>query len=715
MKKWIFLAFLLVFSYISIERLIKYLGDIPDPARLSDYTPSLTTKIYDIKGEIIAELFTEKRTMTPFSQIPKNMVNAIVAIEDTRFFKHWGIDPYRIAGAAIANLKSGNRSEGGSTITQQLSKWIFLSPRKTFARKIKEAILSIQLERDYSKEEILTMYLNETYFGSGAYGISTAAKIYFSKDVKDLNLEECALLAGILRAPSNYSPFINPEKAKHRRSIVLSRMQDVGFITETERKKADEAPISTQASRITAKFAPHFIDYIRQTLEKKYGSRLYQGGLEIYTTLDKKMQIAAESVFEKHLSEFDTIVKSSIPVEGALICIETKTGGIKALVGGRNFRTSQFNRVLQAKRQPGSAFKIFVYTAAIENGFTPATIIEDTPVTYYNNGTDWELLSGTTDFSDVQDKDFLDEILRKDAESLTAAEKILWQPKNYMNTFNGPVLLRKAFEQSLNISAIKVTEAITPATVAYYAKLMGIESNLTETISLALGSSEVTLKEITSAVGCLANSGIKTNPYAVIKVLDNKGRVLEENFPSEIDVLKPQTAYIMTNLLKGVVQNGTGRNARRLKRPAAGKTGTTNDSADAWFIGYTPQLVCGVWVGYDDRKSLGPKMTGGRVACPVWTDFMLEALKGQPKIDFIPPENIIFAKIDSQTGLLALGRSRNVYLEAFIKGTEPRKFSTGKISRFSESTADTEVTISSDSLNEQEQEPAKKYSDGGGF
>ena len=711
--KWAVLAVIILASYLFIERLIKYLGDIPDPSQLSNYTPSMTTKIYDIRGEIIAELFTEKRTVVSISQIPKDMINALVAIEDTRFFKHWGIDPYRIAGAAMANLKSGGRSEGGSTITQQLSKMIFLSPKKTFARKIKEAILSIQLERDYSKEEILEMYLNQMYFGSGAYGISTAAKIYFGKNIQDLQLEECAMLAGLLRAPTSYSPFKNPERAKQRRAVVLARMRDVGFITELQRKIADEQPISVVPSRITTKIAPYFIDHIRQALEEKYGNQLYQGGLEIYTTLDKKMQTAAENVFSRNLSEFDSLAKSSTPVEGALLCMDVKTGGVRALIGGRNFMTSQFNRAFQAKRQPGSSFKVFVYTTALENGFTPASVINDSPVTFYNNGRDWELLSTTTDYSDVTSKDFLKQLIDKDKEAKNPDEKVIWQPKNYLNNYNGPVLLRKALEHSLNIIAIKVTEKIGAPTVASYAKQLGIESPLMPTLSLALGASDVTLKEMTSAMGCLANYGIKTTPYFIVKILDSKGRVVEENFPEEKDAISTQTAFLMTNLLRGVIEHGTGVYARQLRRPAAGKTGTTNDCADAWFIGYTPQLVCGVWVGYDDHSTLGNKMTGGRVACPIWTDFMAEALRGQPKLDFNPPDNITFVKIDSRNGLLALGKSPKIYLEAFKNGTEPKTFSSGKQASVTDIKDETEIEKSTETAVQEI--PASSLESDGGF
>lgn len=674
MKKWIILIICIVLFFAFIERLIKYLGDIPDPAKLSEYTPSLTTKIYDIKGELISELFIEKRTIISISQIPKNMIDAIIAIEDTRFFKHWGIDPYRIAGAFLANVKAGAVVEGGSTITQQLSKILFLSRRKTLARKLKEVILSIQLERDYSKYEILEMYLNEIYFGSGAYGVATAAKIYFGKNVQDLTIEESALLAGLIRAPSRYSPFKNPERALRRRAIVLARMRAVGFITKEQKKESAEKDIVILPLNVIAKIAPHFVDNIRQTLEVKYGKQLYQGGLKIYTTLDKKMQAAAEKIFEKHLANFDSLAESTVTVEGALLCLDVKSGGIRALVGGRDFQTSQFNRAFQAKRQPGSAFKVFVYTAAIENGFTPVEIINDAPVIFHNTGRNWELLSNTTDFSDVEDKDFLEQLIQKDSEAEEPNEKVLWQPQNYSKEFHGPVLLRKALEHSLNICAIKVTDTIGPVTVAYYARQLGITSPLTETLSLALGSSDVTLKEMTSAFGCLANSGIKITPYSIIKVLDNKDRVLEEYLSEETDVISPQTAFIMTNLLKGVIKHGTGVRAKRLRRHAAGKTGTTNNCADAWFIGYTPQLACGVWVGYDDAKTLGEKMTGGRVACPIWTDFMKAALKGQPVLDFTPPPNITFVKIDPKTGLLALGNPKGTYLEAFFTGTEPKEF-----------------------------------------
>ncbi|MFH1540259.1 MAG: penicillin-binding protein 1A [Elusimicrobiota bacterium] len=681
MKKWIFLVVGIAIFFAFTKRLIKYLGDIPDPTQLINYTPSLTTKIYDVNEELIAELFTEKRTAVPLFQIPKDMINAMISIEDTRFFKHWGVDPYRILGAFVSNLKAGKVIEGGSTITQQLSKVIFLSRKKTLARKIKEVILAIQLERDYSKYEILEIYLNQIYFGNGAYGVATAAKVYFGKNVTELTLEECALLAGLPKAPSVYSPFKNPEKAIQRRAVVLERMHAVGFITDEQKKEAKEKNIILSPPQIATKIAPHFIDNIRQTLESKYGTQLFQGGLKIYTTLDKKIQESAEKILEKHLVEFDQLSKSTYTVEGALLCLDVKTGEIRALVGGRSFQTSQFNRVFQAKRQPGSAFKVFVYTAAIENGFTATSIVDDSPVTYYNTGRDWELLSNTTDFSNVTDKNFITELLEKDKQAIEnnkPNERVLWQPQNYSKKFHGSVFLRKALEHSLNICAIKVTDKIKPITVAAYAKKLGIESPLTETISLALGSSDVTLKEMVSAFGCLANSGIKTTPYSIIKVVDNKGRILEEFFPEEKDVISAQTAFLMTNLMRGVIEHGTGIYAKQLKRQAAGKTGTTNDCQDMWFVGYTPQLVCGVWVGYDDHRTLGKKMTGGRIACPIWTEFMKASLSQKPVVSFPMPSNITYAKIDPQTGLLAIGNPKGTYLEAFLSGTEPEEFSIGE-------------------------------------
>jgi len=661
-----------LFVYLVFGLLVKrYFSELPDIRTLEHYTPSLATVFYDINGEPITELFAERRVLVDLKNIPVDLQNAVIAVEDSQFFKHWGINLRGITRAFLKNLRAGKVVQGGSGITQQLAKLLFLTPEKTFERKIKELILTFQLEYFYSKEEILQMYLNQVYFGSGAYGVEAAARIFFGKPIKELDLAECALLAGLPSRPGAYSPFVNPQRAKLRRVTVLRRMRELKYITPEEENKTNATPLKVWRAPLPTAVAPYFIEYLRIQLEPKYGYQLlYRGGLRIYTTLDLRMQKIAEKVLEEKLSEFDLqkslVSKRStetVKVQGALVTLDPKNGQIRAMVGGRDFQESQFNRATQAKRQPGSAFKPFIYLAAIENGMTPTTIIDDAPIVYVNDGRDWQLIATTTDFAKINP-----ELLPDNPEKI-------WVPHNYHEKYYGSVLLRKALEYSLNVCAVKVMDKIRPLMVINYAQKIGIESPLGQNLSLALGTSEVTLSEMVSSFATLANQGIRTKPYGIVRIEDYQGNVLEQNFPQEEEALPAGTAYLMTNLLRGVIENGTGRYARWLNRPAAGKTGTTNDFTDAWFIGYTPQLVSGAWVGYDDRRTLGNRMSGGVVACPIWTKFMREALINEPIIDFSVPSGISFVKIDPETGLLASSRTSGAYLEAFLSGTEPKEYS----------------------------------------
>lgn len=668
-------AIILAALFGAAHLLASFIGDLPSISALEDYTPSLVTRIYDRNNELITELFTERRTLTPLSDIPVDLQNAVLAIEDNDFFRHWGVSPRGITRAAVNNIVKRRVSQGGSTITQQLAKTIFLTPDRTFSRKIKEALLTLQLERNYTKEEILQLYLNQIYFGAGAYGVEAAARVYFSKHAKDLNLAECALLGGLPRAPSYYSPFKNAERALGRRATVLRRMRELKYITPVEEKAANAVPISTDRIAIPTAVAPYFVEYVRTQLEPVYGNdMIYRGGLSIYTTLDLKAQRAAEKALGEALTTFDAnraawfeLKKSTpMPVQGALVAIDPATGGIRAMVGGRDFRQSQFNRAYQARRQPGSSFKPFVFTAALENGFTPASVLNDSPLVYVNNGRDWELVSRDPAFSATLPPEWLKDPMK------------VWMPENYGKKYNGRVLLRTAVEHSLNACAIEVLDAIGPMRAIDYARRMGITTPLTNTLSLALGASDVTLMEMVGAYGVLASGGIRAEPYAIVRVEDRDGRVLEENIPREHEVLSPQISFVMTSILQGVVQRGTGSAARALGRPCAGKTGTTNDFSDAWFIGYTPQLAAGVWIGYDDRSWLGDKVTGGVIACPVWTNFMKGALEGTPVANFTPPaEGLDFVIIDPKTGLLALSNTPGAYLETFVKGTEPTDYFSG--------------------------------------
>jgi len=651
----------------------KLIEDLPSISNLENYTPNIVTKIFDKDENLISELFVERRVLVPLNEIPMNLQNAFIATEDNDFFDHWGISTKGILRAAVTNFLKRKVAQGGSTITQQLSKTIFLTSEKTISRKFKELLLTVQLERNYTKEEILQLYINQIYFGAGGYGAESASKIYFGKSVRDLNLAESALIAGLPKAPNYYSPFKSIERAKQRRAVVLSRMRDLNFITKEQEEEANNYPIPDRKNLQEQTAGYYFIEYLRILLEPKYGTNvLHKGGLSIYTTLDIKMQRAAEKALAENLNNFDAQMagnKSAAnkKVQGAIMAIDPKTGAIRVMVGGRDFKETQFNRAVQAKRQAGSAFKPFVYTAAIDSKLmTPATLLNDEQMVFAFDGRNWNLVS--RDLSYV-------EIL---AEKMTEDELIdpmkIWYPANYGNKYRGIIPLREAVAKSVNTCAIEVIDKVGPERVIDYARRMGIKSPLVNTLALSLGSSDVTLQEMVSAIGTLASGGIKTEPYFIVKVVDKNGKVLESNIPEEKEVLSPQTSYIMTNLLKGVVEKGSGFAAKDLGRPCAGKTGTSNDSVDAWFVGYTPQIVAGVWVGYDDRTSLGTRTTGGSIACPIWTAFMKDALRGYPVVDFVQPKGIEWTLIDPKTGLLALSKTPKAYLEAFLEGTVPTMY-----------------------------------------
>jgi penicillin-binding protein 1A len=653
-----------------------FIDSLPSIKQLENYTPNLSTKIYDKDNNLIAELFTERRIFIPINKIPLNLKNAFIAIEDKDFFKHWGISIKGIIRAFSRILLKMKIVEGGSTITQQLAKTIFLTRDKTLIRKIKEALITIQFEKNYSKDEILQFYINQIYFGSGAYGVQAAARIYFNKNIQDLNLAECATLAAIPKSPNYYNPFKNAKASLARRNLVLLRMRELGYITKEKEEEALAVAITTKETALKENMRHYLLEFLRTMLEPKYGTNvLFKGGLSIYTTIDMKAQVAAEKAIEEALVNFDKnklkvfekLKQKPVKVQGALMAIDPKNGAIRAMVGGRNFRESQFNRAIQARRQPGSAFKPFVYLAAIETGLTPATLLNDEPMVFVYKGNSWDLVS--------RDITALETIAETVSEKDLINTNKIWVPTNYGRKYRGPVTLKTALASSINMCAIETIMRITPLKVIQSAKKLGITTPLANSFSLALGSSDTTLQEMVSAFAVFASDGIKTMPYIITKITDRDGKTLEYNIPQQKEVLSSQDCFIITNALKAVVEKGSGWNARNLGRPCAGKTGTTNNSSDAWFIGYTPQLVAGVWIGYDDRSiSLGEKVTGGIIACPVWTQFMKETLDGEPVLDFIQPENIEWALIDPSTGLLALSKTPGASLEAFVKGTVPTKY-----------------------------------------
>ncbi|MFH1243157.1 MAG: PBP1A family penicillin-binding protein [Pseudomonadota bacterium] len=745
-------------------------SNLPYIGSVREYRPPIITEIYSDDEEVIGRFWEEKRIVVPLEGLPKHLIQAFVAAEDSRFFKHEGLDILGIMRAFFKNLAAGKIEQGGSTITQQVTKSLLLkNTEKTYRRKAREAILSIQLERGFSKEKILFLYLNQMYLGQGSYGVEAAARTYFGKSAKDLDLAQSALLAGLPQAPARYSPVSHFDRAKARQKYVLERMRAEGYISDKQFNEAPEIPleIKTETENTFAK-APYFTEHVRRYLLKKYGKDLlYRGGLKVYTTVDLDMQVKAREALGKGLAELDkregyrgplrhlkseevngymsgalqrpdesflqigsvveglvldvddekgeasvwvggtvgrlplsgmkwarkpnpeipyynarvrrpsTVLKRedvilvclqeklSAPagqtgfswelsleqtpeVQGALLCMVPETGEVKAMVGGRDFASSQFNRAIQSKRQPGSAFKPIIYAAALDKGMSPVKIIMDAPI-----------ISGT----------------------MTSDEDEVWKPKNYKEKFFGPTLFRTGLIESRNVITVKILKDIEVDYTVQYAKKMGVESDLNPDLSLALGSSGVSLLELTRAYAVFANRGVLVKPIFIKRIVDRGGQVIEENQPEVQRVISKETAYVMTDLMKSVIQEGTGWRIKALKRPAAGKTGTTNNLWDAWFMGYTPDLVTGVWVGYDDRKAMGNGETGSRAASPIWLYFMSEVLKDRPEVDFEAPEGVVFAKIDEKTGLLAGVHSEKAVFQTFKEGTEPKEYSPGPNSR----------------------------------
>lgn len=665
-----YLLFLTLFGGLvgtSFAFVIGLSRDLPQIANLENFKPKLSSRLYSSDGRVIADFGIEKRQRTSLARIPPHLVHAIIAVEDQHFYSHFGVDPSGILRAAIVDVRSGHMAQGGSTITQQLARNLFLTARRDISRKIQETILALQIERSYTKEQILELYLNQIFLGRSAYGVEEASQFYFGKHVQDLSLAECALLAALPKAPNSYSPHRNPVAALRRRNLVLSLMRAEGYITEKECIEAKLEPIILAESKTQQEMlAPYFSEYVRQQIIDRYGyDVVYKGGLKVYTTLDLDMQQAAEAAIaeglqaldKKHMpSERQDATDETLPddmlaamragvvpadvatdvVQAALVAIEPQTGEIKAMIGGRDFATSEFNRAVQARRQPGSGFKPFIWAAALESGMTASDRIVDAPVVFH----------------------FRDKV---------------WKPQNYEERFYGLTTLREALEHSRNIVSIRLLNKIGITTAIGLAHKMGIKSPLKANLTLALGSTGVTPLEITSAYGTIAGGGIYREPISILRIEGPNGETIEEKRSNESIALSEQTAYVLTSMMEGVIQRGTGSAARNLKRPAAGKTGTTNDCTDAWFIGFTPQLVTSVWIGFDDMRSLGKKQTGGRVAAPIWTAFMQTALADKPKRDFYVPSRIEFAEIEPRSGFLAPPGSKDKLRVPFLEGTAPKK------------------------------------------
>jgi len=757
--KWLVILIFLtgLIGCASIAGLYYYLSqDLPKINTLKDYRPATVTSVFSDDGRKIGEFYEERRIVIPLEEMPDNLKNAFVAAEDSRFREHPGIDITSIIRASIKNFKAGTIVQGGSTITQQVTKSFLLTPERTYERKIKEAILAYRIEKKFTKDEILFLYLNQIYLGHGAHGVEAASENYFGKHAKDLNLAECSILAGLPQAPSRYSPFRFPDRAKQRQVYVLNRMKEDGIITNLEATEAIDLKLDIKPRKNWfIERVPCYTEHVRRYVEKNYGKdALYKQGLQIHTAVNIELQKIGREAVNKGLidldrrsgyrgplknipaiqvenfcatisekigkkllekgntyegvvlniddekkvthvrvADFHGIIKletmkwarkpdldvayyeSSVkrpsqafrvgdvilvkvlneqvennelefsleqePVaQSALLSIEAETGHVKTMIGGRDYRNSQFNRAYQSRRQPGSAFKPIIYAAALDKGYTAASVIIDSPVVY--------------------------EDLKRD---------FIWKPRNYKEKFFGPTLFREALVKSRNIVTIKILQDIGINYVTQYSKKLGINSEISQDLSIALGSSGLSLLEIVNAYSVFSNLGYLIEPVFITKIYDRDGTLLETSKLIRKKVIDMSTAYIMTNVMESVVKQGTGWRIKAMKRPAAGKTGTTNNLFDAWFLGYTPRYTTGVWVGLDQEAPLGKGETGSRAASPIWLDFMQNALQGKPARTFNVPEGIVFAKIDAKTGLLPIESSEKTVFECFKEGTVPSDYS----------------------------------------
>jgi penicillin-binding protein 1A len=743
-------------AYIAILR------NLPDIAQLEEFEPSIITYIFADNGEVVGEYAIEKRIEVPYQEIPEVLKEAIIATEDPRFFHHGGIDFRGILRAVKEDIRlifTPRRLHGGSTISQQLARALFLNRRQTLRRKFKEVLLALQIEERYSKEEILTMYCNQFNLGHGAYGVEAAAQLYFDKKASELNLEESAMIAGILRGPSLYSPYDNPDLMLRRRNHVINRMVEEGYITEEKGEEAKAKPLDVlPLHRADSEFAAYFKEEVRKYLERKYGSEaLYRGGLRVYTTLNPDFQRYAEEAIKNGLRVLDkrqgwrkdkrnlleegmesledidekffsTWLKPSLEegkiieavvlevtsreatvkikdylgkldnsdiawtrtknlknlikegdvihvkikkideenrglrvsldqepiLEGAFLAIEPQTGQIKAMVGGYSFRRLKFNQATQALRQSGSAIKPCLYTAALENGFTPASIIIDEPT------------------------EFMDQWMEEP-----------WIPPNYDHKYKGAVTVRKGLEESRNIVTAKLLEYISPQTGVDYCRKFGLTTPLYPYLSLALGAVEVRLVEMVSAYTVFPNRGVRVIPYFITRIEDKEGNILEEAKVESEEVISPQIAYMMTYLMQGVIEKGgTAQAAAFLQKdkPLGGKTGTTDDYSDAWFIGFSPSLCAGVWVGHEKEMiPIGDRQSGAVAALPIWIEFFQKIIEEEKRKaeeeglepvmeEFEVPPNLTFVEIDRKTGLLATPFCLFPFREVFIPGTEPDRF-----------------------------------------
>ncbi len=621
----------LLFLFISL--------DIPAISSLKNYQPPVASRILDAHGEMVARICRQNRTVVSFEAMPSLLPQAFVAAEDARFYQHGGVDGWSIVRAIVNNLRSGGRGQGGSTITQQVARSLLLTPEKTYSRKLKEAILAYRIDKALSKEEILHIYLNQIYLGEGAYGVAAAAEKYFGKEVAKLNLGEIAILAGLPQAPSRYSPLRHYQRAKRRQVYVLNRMAEEGFITPTAARKAYHHPLFWAPPERLHPEDQYYVQYVRNYMKRKYGKgALAIGGFTIQTSLHRQLQRSATKVVRKGIEQWvnrHEAKPGSLRPQAALIAVDIPTGQVVSMVGGVDFKVSQFNRAVQARRQPGSAFKPIVFAAALAGGLSPATLVDDAPLQLPGKGKDQ-----------------------------------LWEPRNFEGRFLGPTSLRDGLVHSCNIVSIKLMQYVGIGKVVALARKLGVKSPLAADLSLALGSSGVSLEELTGAYATLGNGGRLVSPTVVVKVVDRHGKVLEDNRPTLKQALDERTAFQVTHLLQSVIAEGTGRAARGLRVAAAGKTGTTDRNMDAWFVGYTPDLAVGVWMGFDQKKSLGKRETGGRAVAPIWLDFMRLAGSRLKKVRFATPEGIVFVPV-SQPVVDGVDNDTGLSWEPFLKEQLP--------------------------------------------
>jgi len=637
-------VFLISLALIFIGYFIYLISGLPSLTELENIDPALVTRVYSEDGELIHELFKFNRVYVPIEKIPEHTIDALLSTEDRRFYSHWGIDVKRIPKVIAVNLTSFRFQQGFSTITMQLARNLYFGFQKTINRKLREIITAIQIERTYSKQEILEMYLNQAYFGMGLYGIQAAAKRYFDKDASELSIEESAILIPLLNLPAYYSPINHPDRSFTRRNLVLRNMMVTGKLSEAAYDTLSQLPITVSEYQQQSKIAPYFTELVRQQLQQIGDSlniNIYEDGLNVYTTLNTKVQMAVDSAIFINLPELqnrvtaklqsvkrktemsDSLFNEKSKVQVAFVVVNHQNGHIMAMVGGRDFSESKFNRAVQAKRQPGSAFKPFLYTAAIDNGYTTVDKFLNQPVV------------------------------------VTNPDGSRWDPENYEKTFGGLTTIRQAVTMSINLIAVRLIQEITPAAVVDYAHKMGISTSLRPFPTLALGSSEVIPIELVSAYGIFANQGVRVEPESITRIEDRYGNVIYKSSPKRSEILSKATAYIMTNLLESVVNKGTGGRLRwkfSFTKPAAGKTGTTNDFTDAWFVGFTPALTAGVWVGLDDPQlSLGRGESGAIAALPIWADFINRVYEYLEiaDVNFKQPADVIQLQVCEDSGGLA--------------------------------------------------------------